>query len=53
MVMVFMSVKVFGNPILGFRVSDGSEFKEFFENSEIKRLELKSEMIKELKRRFG
>lgn len=46
-------IKVFGNPILGFRTSEGANFNDYFKESEIIRLELKNRMQKELEKRFG
>jgi len=43
----YFGVKVFGNPILGFRTSEGANFVNFFEESELMRLELRKRMMKE------
>jgi len=43
----YLGVKVFGNPILGFRTSEGANFVNFFEESELMRLELRKRMMKE------
>lgn len=43
----YFGVKVFGNPILGFRTSEGANFVNLFEESELMRLELRKRMMKE------
>jgi len=43
----YLGVKVFWNPILGFRTSEGANFVNFFEESELMRLELRKRMMKE------
>lgn len=43
----YLGVKVFGNPILGFRTSEGANFVNLFEESELMRLELRKRMMKE------
>ena len=46
-----LGINVFGNPILGFRTSEGANFKDYFKESEIVRLELKDRMQKERENR--
>ena len=46
-----LSTKIFGNPILGFRTSDGANFNNYFKEAEMMRLELRDRMQKEREER--
>jgi len=48
-----MSTKVLGNPILGFRTSENTDYQKYFEDSEKVRLKLMEAMRKEIEERFG